>query len=460
MVIFHYKQHIPQLFKEHLKNKSIDEKTKILTKWKDMLTSMHFTTTSFQKDADAIFYFGKLNDAETKLQLNVGDLLGHTIHRVVQTMPASEHDTVIKKAWTDIQDNLKNEKSKDMIPDFLDGWLIAQGNKTNKRQIYKILKDDIKRFKEGGRYDKAGVKKWLNDIKNASSWYKQIVFPDDGGKYSLRMDVMERIGKQHRGLFLAGFLGFEKHNDSPSMKRLMNIWEFLKMKGEQIPNICSDNEKNINGVASNNVYYLVEEWCKLIYDAGDQYTKKIIPSKAKQILDRMETDVVSLCTNVWSAAEDIEWNSTKIGNLFSKIKINQNRAKMILTRLEINKSGGDKYWDIQTDVEHIAPQKFSRDWVDIEKGGGFKNENEYKEQWIQNLGNRTLLNPGSNKKLLNHGFKFKQTLENHGYNAQASEWKVTEELGLAAKWGPGEIEKRSKNLVIDLIDIYDDGFTS
>ena len=37
-----------------------EEKEKILTYWKDIITYMSFTTTTFDEEDDAIYYFGKM----------------------------------------------------------------------------------------------------------------------------------------------------------------------------------------------------------------------------------------------------------------------------------------------------------------------------------------------------------------------------------------------------------------
>ena len=65
--------------REKVSEKSMNhqDKTIFLENWKDILTYMSFTTTTFVEEEDAIYYFGKLNDAETSQQLNIGDLMRH-----------------------------------------------------------------------------------------------------------------------------------------------------------------------------------------------------------------------------------------------------------------------------------------------------------------------------------------------------------------------------------------------
>ena len=45
------------------------------------------------------------------------------------------------------------------------------------------------------------------------------------------MKCIEGLAKQHRPLFLAGLLAFENHGLSDEMRRLINIFEFMTIKG-------------------------------------------------------------------------------------------------------------------------------------------------------------------------------------------------------------------------------------
>ena len=477
LIYQHFNKNLPESLENHLKAKNSKEKTKILLKWKKLLTQMHFTTTVFTNESDAIFYFGKLNDADTKLQLNSGDLLAHLLALVREGSPKeeAENNKAIETSWNNIKTNLKEGKEKqvDEIPSFLDSWLIAKGQKTSKRKIYTVLKSEINEFKDSGGYDKKGVKKWIKELYNASDYYKLIVFSDEESDYTIRMDCIERLGKQHRGLFLAGFLGFEKFSDKKSMERLLDIWEFMKIKGEQIPALCEGAGVNIGRLKSNDIYGYLKKWCTEIYLAGEGFTKKIGGQKAQSILNSIESDVKNICDKIWSAAEDISWDGNVIGEKLATMKISQNTAKVFLTRLEINESSGNKSWSTNMEVEHIAPKKFSLDWVNEKLGGGFKKEHYQKDSkgkwqwapdtiWIENLGNRTLLAPGSNGSLQNKNFHHKQNDPENGYKAQASDWHVTEDLASddLKIWGPKKLEARSKRLLIELISIYDDTFTS
>ncbi|MDC3247245.1 HNH endonuclease family protein [Euryarchaeota archaeon] len=335
----------------------------------------------------------------------------------------------------------------------MDGWLISQGRKTSKRLIYKLLKSDLSVHKSANTYDKTKVTGDMKKIQEASTYFRQIVFPEPSDDYYLRMDCFEKLGDQHRGLFLAGFLGFHRHGDKKSMKRLMAIWEILKMKGEQLPKMC-----DFDGIPSNEVYSYVNKWSKMIYDVNN-FEKPILLATATSILDKIAKEVKLKCDKTWSTSH-ANWLGQDIADIVKHKETNQNRSKMILTRIEISKKGTSKTWKTSVEVEHIAPKSYQKDWIDKSKGGGFIDKDDYKKVYIENIGNRTLLDPGSNKPLTNFGFHAKQKLAKHGYNQQSSSWYVTKGLEDTAisVWGPIQIEKRAEKLIKELVSLYDDAF--
>ena len=85
---------------------------------------------------------------------------------------------------------------------------------------------------------------------------------------------------------------------------------------------------------------------------------------------------------------------------------------------------------------------------------------KHMQKYVEYLGNRTLLNPGSNKSLLNNSFSEKQRNTDHGYDKQSTTWAITADLhsNLKAKWGPEQIKKRTKILSEKMINIYQHSF--
>ena len=132
---------------------------------------------------------------------------------------------------------------------------------------------------------------------------------------------------------------------------------------------------------------------------------------------------------------------------------------MILSRIELKETRTTKTWADNVEVEHIAPKAWKDDWKDKKKGGGFTDEKE-KNKYLDYLGNRTLLNPGDNQKLLNNSFHEKQTHPEAGYDMQATTWAITKDLESKKikLWGAAQVEERTELLVKKMLDIYDDNF--
>ena len=114
---------------------------------------------------------------------------------------------------------------------------------------------------------------------------------------------------------------------------------------------------------------------------------------------------------------------------------------------------------MNVEVEHIGPQTWQDEWADIAKGGGFTDLTDL-EECVNKIGNRTLLNPGSNSSLGNISFNEKQTHEDYGYNKQAESWFLTKDLhsDKTDSWSAKKIHERSERLVNEFIRIYSDEF--
>ena len=457
---------IPQHFNKNMRNyilAAMDESNQnpeeFLTDWKDIITYMAFTSTKFTAEDDAIYYFGKLNDADTSQQLNVGDLMRHHAAFVVKRPPLDhDRDDEIKTHWDEVEKLLKEEKDKDMVPAFLSSMLTAQGNRHTERKAYGALKLQSKDLYEtGGTWDKEGFYSWMNNIRKGAKEFRKIAFPLIGDSNHLSMKCINGLAKQHRPLFLAGLLGFERHGLNNEMRRLINIFEFMTMKGVELPTLC-----NINGITSQDRYALVDKYCNKIYQKSNKFETKMIPSVAKTILAEFADDVKGRCDGIWiGAAADPAlpnisgWDTSSLASL----EFNQSQSKMILSRIEIESTVGSKTWADDVEVEHIAPQTWQDEWADKTKGGGFSDAEEL-AIYLNRIGNRTLLNPGSNSTLSNACLHDKQSNEQCGYDKQANSWVVTKDL-ISTKvtvWSPENVEKRSEKLITKLLEIYDGDF--
>ena len=197
-------------------------------------------------------------------------------------------------------------------------------------------------------------------------------------------------------------------------------------------------------------------------DKSNEFTTAMSANTAKEILDGFSNEIKTRCESIWSTAAHDEavpnvtgWNVETLSDL----DFDQNQARMILSRLEIKLSGGFKTWKDDVEVEHVGPQTWQDEWADVNKGGGFADDEELKT-YLNRIGNRTLLDPGSNKVLGNLCLHEKQSDEDVGYDKQADDWKLTADITSdeVKIWGPDQVDDRSKKLIKKLIEIYDGDF--
>ena len=427
-----------------------------LTQWKDLLTYMAFTTTSFIRESDAIYYFGKLNDAKTSRQLNVGDLMRHNVALCTKEPPITHTlNEDIRNSWDQIEGVLKEDTKKNHIPSFLYSWLASQGKRQTARNVHTTIKDHLRKpkYKSEGSWNKDNYYDWIQELLGAATKFRQISEPKEGDGYYLSMDSMGRVADQHMPLFLAGLRVFEEHGMNSHMSRLIKIYEYMTVKGVEIPSAVEIG----NSISGPEKYSWIDSWCKELYNESNQFGNALTEQKSDDILDEWAITVKSRCDQIWNGAEkedgtSVSWSKQSMGEL----EVDQGVAKLILTRIELTKDP-TKTWDSSIEVEHILPKKWTRAWEDGSKGGKFTKEEG--EQYREYLGNRSLLLPEANVKLSNKPFTEKQTMEDYGYNSHSS-WHITGDL-VSTKiktWNPTEIKKRTKKLAGEMVQIYSDSF--
>lgn len=425
-----------------------------LKEWKDLITYLAFTTTSFIKEEDAIYYFGKLNDSSTSMQLNVGDLMRHNVALCVKQDPVSHNrNDDIDKAWDEVEDCLKEDTQKDYIPIYLYSWLASQGRRESRRNVYSTIKKDLNKHKSEGTWDKESYFISINRILETAKKFRQICEPRDGDNYQLSMSSMGKVAEQHMPLFLAGLRALEANGLKKQMTRLIKIYEYMTVKGVEIPSAIGIG----NSISGPERYAWIDHWCKLLNDETNEFEGSLTKTRANDLLDDWASKVKNRCDQVWNAATlddgtDVSWSKETL----KEIQVNQGVAKLILTRIELT-NDASKSWDLAVEVEHVLPQKWTKEWNDETKGGKFTEEEgrTYKEY----LGNRSLLPPLANGKLSNKSFKDKQNMADYGYDAHAS-WYITGDLSSdkVSTWNPEEIKKRTEKLAGEIIEIYDDEF--
>lgn len=448
----HFTKHIPDYLNKEMEVPGVDKK-KLLNDWKDILTYMHFTTTTFTEEDDAIYYFGKMNDGETRDQLNAGDLMRFYTHQIVAAPPLKDkNDDDILSQWDEIEATLKEDRyDADRLALFMHAWVIANANRCTEKQVYSEIKRSLKSEyrASSGSWDKNNFHLWIKKLNEHSKMFREICFWTAGDNYRHSMKCFWKLGKQHRPLLLAGLIAL----DDKSMERLIKIWEYMIVKGTEVSQIITDRS-----ITSQEKYTLVDKYCKKLFKKSKKFTIKIPPQDAKIILGEMQDEVYQLCETIWTQAA-ADPNLTHITgwdqNTLENIETTQNQSLLLLSRIEIQNSGTSKTWKDDIEVEHIAPKTWKDDWSDISKGGGFKDEDE-KNTYLDYLGNRTLLDQKFNGSLQNKSFHEKQKDPKSGFDLMAKDWQITKDLisSNVTTWGPNEIKARNKKFAGEIVKIY------
>ena len=244
------------------------------------------------------------------------------------------------------------------------------------------------------------------------------------------------------------------------------IFEYLIVKGVVLPGIAGDD---VVPSSSNDVYSWADRFCEKSI-AIKRVSDKIPDGQVTELLDSLAGKVVSACKAVWLSSPDWEWNEDILPEKLAKKKFTQNQSKLLLTRLELFKAGSSKHWDPSVQVEHVAPKSWNALYNDPSHGGGFELETdqdgkllgdsigEYKK-YLDMIGNKTLLNPTTNTNLDNLSFLEKKRHDEHGYARQTA-WQITGELLDFDVWGPSQILQRSKEILVQIVNIYSEDFVS
>ncbi len=138
--------------------------------------------------------------------------------------------------------------------------------------------------------------------------------------------------------------------------------------------------------------------------------------------------------------------------------INNNDAKLLLFWIELYRQYEEKDYKDKTiglqyvyELEHLMPQKWKENWVDIGK------DDENAEKLIYQIGNMTLLKGGLNKSLKNKSWNVKLNGDGRARNyiKKNVDLLITRELLDKTEWNATEIKNRTENLAKEFFKIWD-----
>ncbi|MCY4513295.1 MAG: DUF262 domain-containing HNH endonuclease family protein [Bdellovibrionales bacterium] len=128
---------------------------------------------------------------------------------------------------------------------------------------------------------------------------------------------------------------------------------------------------------------------------------------------------------------DEEFQTSFETKVFKTQKTNK-KARYFLYRIERYLRGGESVSLDEITLEHILPQSPSEEWL-----RGFEDTDQL-EEWINRLGNLTLLSRKENKDIGQKAFKEKKQL------FEKSAFKITQQSSTYEKWDEGSISRHQK----------------
>lgn len=367
-------------------------------KWVDFIRDSVRVIWFRVPDRDHAFrIFETLNDRG--LDLTVSDLLKNYLFECVK----NEHEE-IHEHWTKMQGALAAVTKKDLSVAYIRHLWISQNGPTRERQLYDAIKKSIT-----GQQQAIDFAHTLSET--ASSYAAMLSSDHDfwtGYGTEAKRDVsslvtfkMERI----RPLLLAIMQVYKKHEIQKSL-RLLVAWSVRLM------------------IAGGPAGTLEKEMGELAL----KVTKKDLTTAH----DLTQADVTSIAKdNDFKAAFAVASVSQKyLGRYYIRVLENYDKDKTDPSALAVDER------EEKCDLEHIQPLKPGPEW-------GFDTEKKKKEadEWVNRIGNLTLMTKGNNGAAANAGFSVKLP-----FYKREKGLNLTHGLAEYKTWGPTEISERQKYL--------------
>ncbi len=326
-----------------------------------LIKKLKINSIKVGEDYDAYLLFESLNSKG--MSLSQADLIKNKM------LMQCKEDISIQKSvfenWNEIARNLKHSKNSSIVDFFYYHWLAFEKSPITKKTLYKNVRKKLVGMppKEIEQYTKI-----LVETSNAYSSITNSDYQYPSNKYK-----------------------------SQSLEQFLSEIQQLKYS-ICIPVILYCKYNNIEIIK-----YITE--LSLVYLFRTITIGELQVRKAKdtfdEVLDYLKKDTKPKQGKVLQIFK----NNLDIDDKLFKIKFTQKTfsnglARYALTKI-LQEISGSETIPHEVDLEHILPQSYSEHWSDF----NFKKRKT--EDVINNIGNLTLINPRSNKKVQNYDFEKK-----------------------------------------------------
>ena len=368
---------------------------------------------------NAFVLFDTLNNRG--LDLTQGDLVKNYLFQQMGEVVASQVSNEVAKILQD-WDSIAEKVSLVKLDNFLRYFLIIKLNsKIQKETIFKKIQSQYQ--------GKQAVKQLIKELSDFSDLFALIEGNDKfSGIYKDELNAMfEDLGdldQSTQAVFLLAalkrFNNYEKKEHYTQLSIAVRAAEILSFRFL----ICGRNAQDIENIWREGAILLLSS-SKSDQEALDQaleFLKGSLPS-----------------------------NEELKSELSNKVIRSSKFAKYILRKIENARKAGN-VWVLagssKLDVEHIAPKSpdGEHDWRSVMAG-----DLNYRSI-IYLIGNQTLLSRGPNRKAKNAEFEKKKKI----YLEEKEDLpKITQDILKNKKWNQAAVVKRSKDLAIESLNVWD-----
>lgn len=404
-----------------------------------ILDSQLWVVINLGQDEDEQKIFDSINS--TGVKLTATDIIKNALFDKVIKLTIN-YETLYKDYWESVFENentdfwdsevatgrLKRTQSEI----FLHAFAIIKGFFDAEKSLEKLsasYKDEIKNLSE------ETMKIFLKELKQYANIYfnfPKIVFSSDKNKatnfafddYELRLFHILKVADVNTIMPLLLKLKALYGKDEKTLKECYEVLEIFIINCY----ISSATTKDYNKL-----------FAKMTLELDD---KNPIISIKNHLKERATTPLPN-----HSQIEDSLKSAAK--------KLDNKRAKLVLFWIELfrrhNNPNDIKELTYKYELEHLMPQEWQTNWVNIGK------DKETAETLIYQIGNMTLLNGSLNASISNAKWIEKLGNEKSKKNCikKCADLLVTREILDKKEWNAQEIGTRTKNLIKDFFEIWD-----
>jgi len=388
---------LPSLSEAKKKARVQDELSKI----RDKVLSLKLIFTALDNDDDAYIIFETLNTRGKDLTLS--DLVKSHLSRLLK--PSNSGVDLAKDKWSAIHNTFEASQADLSVSTFIHHYWLSRYEYITEKKLYKALRKQIR---------KETAASFLDDLVKESKIYRYIHEPTSRTWKREEFDIRSSLHAMNL---------FRIKQQLPLVLSVMRHYEDEALKTKHVGSILSAIENfhfAFTAIASQRSSGGISFMYALA--ARDLYSARNLEAKVK-CLQKFQKDKLAPKRPQYAEFEP----SFLELRYSSKMTKQKNLVRYILTRIYQRSSKGLPIDSQQTTIEHLAPEN-------PPMGASLS------EEQIASIGNLILVNQELNNDLANKSFAEKVQLLK-----SANVW-VDPVILKAKKWGPSEIETRTKLL--------------